>query len=454
MQENEFEKQVRDMMKEFKISPSDAVWKKVEQEIPKQKRGSRWMIFVFLLMALMVSGYFLYNYYNRSIVMENVAAKNQNEKTKNNLNNNKKNEKRNASVTNQQNESSQKSEEEKNTTTITKKVNNDISLSITKGEQHLNKQSEKKETQTQLQSKVELEKNETINSIEVQKNIIEDTLNKNSVAVNASEQKPDSTKNLLKDSTQPKATVSADKKRKLKNDANKKWQFGITAFYGRSDVFEKLNSSSVSFFANPGTGNGFPSNPVNSSNIKAKDAFSLGVSIKKNISSKSSLRTGLQYSKFQTQIETGEMLNSTAVFRYNNLIAAPTASLNSFYKPGTGYPHKNSYSFIQIPVVYDRSITKNKLVNVDAGASLSRLIASNALIYDSYNRAYYNNNDLFEKTQLTFLAGINTQFKLGATSIDIGPQFQYGLTNLFKHNDYGNQHLFTLGLQANIFLKK
>jgi len=92
--------------------------------------------------------------------------------------------------------------------------------------------------------------------------------------------------------------------------------------------------------------------------------------------------------------------------------------------------------------------------NWNAGASMSGLISSNAVVYDNYNQAYYNNNDLFRKVQITFLGGINTQFKLGSTAVHLGPQFQYGLTNLFKHDDYGTQHLFSMGLQANIFLKK
>ena len=127
------------------------------------------------------------------------------------------------------------------------------------------------------------------------------------------------------------------------------------------------------------------------------------------------------------------MKDSAVVFRYNNLTAAPAIGLNNYYEPGTGYLRKNSYSFIQIPIIYERSIAKNKLLNWNAGASMSGLISSNAVVYDNYNQAYYNNNDLFRKVQITFLGGINTQFKLGSTAVHLGPQFQYGLTNLFKH---------------------
>jgi hypothetical protein len=463
MQENEFEKQVREKMEEFKIAPSSSVWDKVEQRIPKEKRHRRWIVFIFLFAGFTVWGYLIYNNYYNSGAIKNVVAKNQNDKTKNNLNDNKKNNEANTSNIISQESSAQKKPEEKNTTIADNKIyKNSFSVSAKEERQFDKSANENKVSTPAINLNDELEKNETTIKGGTEKNSLPDTSNKSTTAFEANEQPKDTLRrDILKDSTQT-ATLIKTNKKQSKQNPDKKWQFGITAFYGRSDVFEnlfgiKLNTTPVPAFANADQNavSGFPRNPNTfSRGIKAKGAFSIGIAAKKDLSSKSSLTIGLQYSKFQTEIETGLMKDSSATFRYNNLNIAPIANLNTYYKPGTGYPHKNSYSFIQIPVVYEHSLLKNKLLNGNAGVSLSRLISSNALVYDEYNQAYYNNNDLFRRTQVTLLAGVNTQFSLGKTSVHLGPQFQYGLTNLFKQNDYGSQHLFSWGLQANIFLGK
>ena len=459
MQENEFEKRVHEMMKEFKMPPSDTVWEKVKTQIPEQKRRRKWIMFIFLLAVLMIVGYFIYNNYKEDST-ENIALKNQDKTTKDTSGNIKKNKEPDIPIITQENNNVKKITEEKNTNTINQNSAEGFVSSITKDEQKLNKQIDENNLNITLKNKNDVERNEIMNKVNAEKNIISDTSNRKAIVIDATnEEQANTLKKELKDSVQITLNTNSSKRQTSKSNTNKKWQFGITVFYGRSDVFEnllgiKLNSAPL-YNADPSSVSGFPGTPsAYSKDIKAKGAFSIGVAVKKYISSKSSLTVGLQYSKFQTEIETGVMEDSAVVFRYNNLTAVPEIDLNNYYKPGTGYLRKNSYSFIQIPIMYERSITKNKLLNWNAGTSISGLISSNAVVYDNYNQAYYNNNDLFRKIQITLLGGVNTQFKLGTTAVHVGPQFQYGLTNLFRHNDYGTQHLFSMGLQADIFLKK
>src|SRR5215831_9855336 len=113
MQENEFEKQVREMMEKFRIAPSDSVWDKVEQRIPKEKRRRRWVVFFLLFAGLTVSGYVMYNNYYRAGVKENTVAGNQIKEVKNNSHRNEKDEESNA-VTSPQNDNAQKITVEKN----------------------------------------------------------------------------------------------------------------------------------------------------------------------------------------------------------------------------------------------------------------------------------------------------------------------------------------------------
>src|SRR5882672_5980406 len=63
MAANEFEKNVRKEMDEFKLHPSEEVWPKVEERIREKKRKRRILFFIlFSSIALMLAGYGLYNF--------------------------------------------------------------------------------------------------------------------------------------------------------------------------------------------------------------------------------------------------------------------------------------------------------------------------------------------------------------------------------------------------------
>jgi adenylate kinase family enzyme len=61
MQENEFEKQLKDLMDEFKLVPSASVWEKVSRRLNEGKRKKRPFIFLWFF-GLLVAGYFMYHY--------------------------------------------------------------------------------------------------------------------------------------------------------------------------------------------------------------------------------------------------------------------------------------------------------------------------------------------------------------------------------------------------------
>lgn len=194
--------------------------------------------------------------------------------------------------------------------------------------------------------------------------------------------------------------------------------------------------------------------------IKAHAAFSIGINIKKPLSAKSSIITGLQFTSYHTIIETGSNVDTTALFYYNNTSVATLA--DNYYRPlitnqGSKNLYKNKYAFLEIPVIYERRITTAKRFsfNWNAGLSITQLLKSNSLIFDYYNQSFYANNDFLRKTQVYFKGSLTVEASLNkVASVSIGPQFSYGLSNLLKNKTYGNQHLISYGLKANIFLKK
>src|SRR4030095_317419 len=71
MAANEFEKNVRKEMDEFKIHPSEDVWVKVEERIRENKRKRRILFFIlFSSIALILGGYGLYNLPGKKIKSE------------------------------------------------------------------------------------------------------------------------------------------------------------------------------------------------------------------------------------------------------------------------------------------------------------------------------------------------------------------------------------------------
>src|SRR4051794_13812100 len=63
MAANEFEKNVRKEMDEFKLHPPEEVWPKIEESIREKNRKRRVLFFIlFSLIALMLGGYGIYNF--------------------------------------------------------------------------------------------------------------------------------------------------------------------------------------------------------------------------------------------------------------------------------------------------------------------------------------------------------------------------------------------------------
>jgi hypothetical protein len=68
---------------------------------------------------------------------------------------------------------------------------------------------------------------------------------------------------------------------------------------------------------------------------------------------------------------------------------------------GSSNQYKNHFHFVEIPLTMRYSPGKgNNSVNLAAGISIARLIASDALQFDTASGSYYQNNSLFNKTQL------------------------------------------------------
>ena len=475
MQENNFEKQVRKLMEDLEITPREPVWEYVEKRIPKSNRRRRFIAFFLLFAGVTVCGYFSYNKFsgNSKINTYNkiVTTLEQSDKSSNENPGNKAT-------------GIQPSLIDTSTTVINSLNSKTTEVVRKEGSPESNKiLSETKKEVKQFNSKSETifspalpvaadKKEENTLPIDNVKNettiISEPTItpdsHDNTDTSNSSTAIKDNTDGT-KENTLTTNNAAPEKKELKKINTNyKKLQWGVTGFYGRSNIVQSFvdgigisesDKSLADYGAvNPGTNLDSVASASYSKVVTAKSAYSIGFIVKKQISARSSIRTGIQYTHLKTQIKTGEAKDTSAVFNYNNSDIA--TRLYSYYRPGLGSTKINKYSLVQIPFVYSYQFNKGKSfpLVVDAGFSLSRVISSDALVYDSYNQAYYKNPDLFNKTQITLSGGIHTNLSfIHKGSLELGPQLQYGLTNLVKNNNT-QQHLFIWGLNATYFLQR
>jgi hypothetical protein len=91
---------------------------------------------------------------------------------------------------------------------------------------------------------------------------------------------------------------------------------------------------------------------------------------------------------------------------------------------------------------------------VQAGPSLSYLIQSSALQYNSTRDAYFSNSQVFNKWLLSLHGGIGFNFtKSSRPLFSLGYNFSFSTSSTTKAV-FGSQHLVSSQLYINIPLKK
>ncbi|CAN5583040.1 hypothetical protein BH10BAC2_BH10BAC2_10930 [soil metagenome] len=474
MQENEFEKKVRGLMDDLEIAPAAPVWDYVEKRIPKSNRRRRFIAFFLLLAGFTVCGYFVYHKFSNDKINNNAATAatevavtgNGEEYNSANHNSTLKDGSTTATTGTDTNivtisrDNGERLSLKKlatNSLQITNEYGRQINIvNATIAQAESDHAITTDESTTSILQPVQDGKNDVISSIEPGEVIAgTDTIH------TAFMEQPDTATTALTTSD----TVKESKQAKQKiNNISKKLYWGVSGFYGRSDVVENISfitvDKSYSWDGNlsSGNGNNYSNDSLRydsqSKNVIAKSVYSIGINVRKPLSSRSSITTGIEFMHMNTQIQTGMPKDSTAVFYYNNSQTA--TRLENFYRPGIGSSQVNKYTIIQVPLLLNYRLNKNSKLplSLDAGLSFTRVISSNALVYDSYNLAYYKNDELLRKTQVHLLGGFNTAFTFrNSSSLVLGPQFQYGLTGLVKNNSSA-QHFFVWGLQARYYIKK
>lgn len=270
---------------------------------------------------------------------------------------------------------------------------------------------------------------------------------------------------LAENNEQKKTNTQLSKKITAQKPFQMQW--GISVFGGKSNtvlnVFNRLNAADKAYMevSSPVPDSVARFNPF--TQVKGAAVFGIGGFVQKNISKRSSISAGINFSYLQTSINAVRHIDSTGIFQN----ASGLFNLDGYYRPSVysyQVPYsstqsvKNNYLLLDLPVAYHYRITNSAKwpLYANAGLSAAFLLHKKALLYDLPNTVYYYGANQYRTIQLHTTFGFAAQLQVNKKyALQFGPQLKYGLTNITNDKKtYGRQHFLQYGLQANLLFRK
>lgn len=484
MQENNFEREVRQKAGELKIKPSEEVWQKVAVAIEKRKAGRRVIAFILLLLLLAGSGLVMLmdtkpgNSNSIAVQPANSPAQvkknNQPDNSISDITDNNKN---------ARDSGNSSSADHFNTPTATVATPGKISLSkklVTISpatppteensdndvpnkynnatRKNINYASRQKlsskvsqadtgedlttepATEEQFASKFMLADNQPIQLLPVE------VLKGGILIAGYKEDKFSLSPRPVNDI----ATVNALRKATAVKPAPA-WKFGIllsggisatrSGYFGLIGVGGGENKAFDLAQSNVGSGTTAPPSGItySPSQISSGPGLLAGVFAHRNISPKTELSVGLSYKLLSSAMLVGNRIDTGSFY----------SQFGNSYRLGTRNNYHNHFHFIELPVAVQYRFSKsNQLpVYLKAGLSLSQLLSTNALQFDSQSGNYYKDNGLLNKTQLSITTGLLFSLsRHSANALVLGPDLHFGLTKMAGSGLYSGRRYSYFGL--------
>ncbi len=244
----------------------------------------------------------------------------------------------------------------------------------------------------------------------------------------------------------------------ITNKFHRHVEFGISAFIGTSRMVSSLpqalaldpdKSYQNSFAANPGT----PGPPVirnTQQSGKAAVALSIGATARWRLSKRTSLQGGLAY----TQLSDNSLIGDPQAL---TIPASYRSYSNTYYAGAAQHKYVDRFHLLTVPVSFRYAFvtTRKSAFAIYAGASLSYMMSSNALIYDTAALGiYYRNTELIPKTAWNVFSGLSYQVDIRGAKLEVGPEFNMGLTKIIKAETDRRKYFAYRGIRASFSLEK
>jgi hypothetical protein len=252
--------------------------------------------------------------------------------------------------------------------------------------------------------------------------------------------------------TNKKATISVNAIQR----ARRPWEAGFIAGGGISrlnklDVSESGgNPGSLFFSAYASNANYAGKHFI--SDVRPDASYYAGIHLEKPISDRWAFSTGLTLHYYSNRITTGQQVPTYVPATYS-LITPTTvpAALQTtpIYAAGDENVVTNKYYFLELPVGMRWKMNRSPILPIflEGGASLSRLMGSNALFYDPSSGVYLKDGQVLQKTALNVFGSLTVGLPFHGVRIQAGPEVQYGLTPLINNESLGNQHFLYGGIR-------
>lgn len=475
---NEFEKNVQKVMDEFKLRPSEDVWQNVEKRIREKKKRRRIIFFIFFsCIGLGLTGYGIHVYSTKENPGSEKNNQNIAEKSSNVTNDKQK------TVTIDRKNSTRNTKNAGTSQNVT--VNRRIEANTIAIDQiHQNGKTTTKNT-TQEKSIVLPTRKNTRSIVNAGKTTGDQEENPATVLMPGNQFQNISLNNNQVNSPDPGNgqpvqgivpvnifidTVSTKNNnnrthdvmseiKKMgtnnKNSGNIEWGLNFSA--GVSDIEQRvlfLEPKTISYnnySTNPGTsGGGGTLFTYNQADNKSSFAFEVGARMRKKISKRSSLLTGIGYNYLSDKIRTGTKQASNS--QLSNLF-----NISAYYAGTARQTYSDRFHLIVVPIVYDWRITSKAehFLSVNAGTSISYLVSTNALVYDTAaGGIYYHSKKVFNQWGISVTSGLAYHRVTKNAELNIGPQFSMGLSKIIRTDLDKRKYFLYSGVDATILFGK
>lgn len=191
------------------------------------------------------------------------------------------------------------------------------------------------------------------------------------------------------------------------------------------------------------------------STVKPGISFWAGVLANKPLSDRWSLSLGLNLYYYSTRVRVGEQVNTYTPSTQTLLTSSAVAPIQSYpyYSTGNDQAYTNRYYFMELPVAAEWKINRSHLLPLfwDGGFSVSYLMGSSAVYYNTKSGVYFKDGGVANHTQLNVSTALMVGLPVRGLRVQVGPQIQYGLTPLLNTELSGTQHIFYGGLRLVVY---
>jgi hypothetical protein len=264
-----------------------------------------------------------------------------------------------------------------------------------------------------------------------------------------------------------------ESKTKLSPKKKSKWQWGVAVVPGISNTVQgklfgglfgdQKQKYADAFVSSPSSGTGgsfIPfALPVLIESPEPGFSFDIGLIVQRSVSKKLDFRSGIHYSYTSTRVKVGNKVQTNQ--QINNTYSS-SVTVSSYYRANVTYPNNggqvytNQYNLVGLSASLSWKLIQKKNFSMSWDNSFmgSRIISTNALLYDGSLRGYYKDLNAFRKTQLFMATGFTIPvMEKNKFTLSLYPSISYGLTPLLKHSSSMNSHFVNYGVGLKLLVK-